>query len=142
MVTNRDPYVYSLFEITLSSIDSKLSKMDKVERALEALTDKMDAIDARLSDTARRSDALLGQLKTVEERLGRISDADATGRHQSTIADNLQPRILALDEKVSHFTPILSNFITNFWLTNRHFQSIRVDFWSTLAHWTTQQKLN
>lgn len=97
----RDPYVYSLFEITLSSIDSKLSKMDKVERALEALTDKMDAIDARLSDTARRSDALLGQLKTVEERLGRIGDADATGRHQSTIADNLQPRILALDEKVS-----------------------------------------
>jgi len=96
----RDSYVYSLFEMTLSSIDSKLSKVDKVERSLEALADKMDAIDARLDVSARRSDALLGQLTSVEQQLTNMADVN-NNQKQSTIADNLQPRILALDEKVS-----------------------------------------
>ena len=85
--------------MTLSSIDSKLSKVDKVERSLEALADKMDAIDARLDVSARRSDALLGQLTSVEQQLTNMADVN-NNQKQSTIADNLQPRILALDEKV------------------------------------------
>ena len=79
--------------------------MDKVERAMEALTHKMDAIDARLSDSARRSDALLGQLQSVEERLSRMGDAADGARRQSSLTDNLQPRILALDEKVGPIPP-------------------------------------
>jgi len=93
--------VYSLFEITLSSIDSKLFKIDKMERAFEQLKNKIDAVDARLSDSAARSDAMLDQLQSVESRLAQMNSRASGLPAAASTNDNLAPHILALDEKVS-----------------------------------------
>ena len=112
----RDPYVYSLFEITLSAIESKLRRVDNLERSMEQMM-------ARLSENAVRSDAILAQLKNMDGRLNRMATASGSSagagassgstsagqQFQQTLLGggggggnhNLEPRILALDEKVS-----------------------------------------
>lgn len=96
----RDPYVYSLFEITLSAIDSKLKRVDTLERAMETVM-------LRLAENTARSDAILAQLRSMESsgcgasgNIGGIRTPGSAGASFSSI-DNLEPRILALDEKVS-----------------------------------------
>ena len=105
----RDPYVYSLFEITLSAIDSKLRRVDSLERNMEMML-------AKLSENSARSDAILTQLKVMDGRLNRMSPpgsgsstTTSTGGSAGTASSatssdreySLEPRILALDEKVS-----------------------------------------
>ncbi len=46
----------SLFEMTLTAIDTKLRKMDSMDRTLEQVLRRMDAIDTRLSDQSKRTD--------------------------------------------------------------------------------------
>ena len=122
---HRDPYVYSLFEITLSAIESKLRRVDSLERSMEQMME-------RLSENAVRSDAILAQLKNMDGRLNRMavvvaaastssgssagagagSSASSSSQAAQTLlgaganggsgnSNNLEPRILALDEKVS-----------------------------------------
>ncbi|XP_032789266.1 uncharacterized protein YMR317W [Daphnia magna] len=114
----RDPYVYSLFEITLSAIDSKLRRVDSLERNMEMML-------AKLNENSARSDAILTQLKVMDGRLNKLASTSASaapaptgGRSSGAAAANatttsgsdrtqsdreysLEPRILALDEKVS-----------------------------------------
>ncbi|KAI9563325.1 hypothetical protein GHT06_010783 [Daphnia sinensis] len=114
----RDPYVYSLFEITLSAIDSKLRRVDSLERNMELML-------AKLNENSARSDAILTQLKVMDGRLNKLASAPASptaapplNSGRSATAANattttttatsgsdreysLEPRILALDEKVS-----------------------------------------
>ena len=101
--------MYSLFEITLSAIDSKLRRVDSLERNMEMML-------AKLSENSARSDAILTQLKVMDGRLNRMSPpgsgsstTTSTGgsagtESSATSSDreySLEPRILALDEKVS-----------------------------------------
>jgi hypothetical protein len=103
--------VYSLFEITLSAIDSKLRRVDSLERNMEMML-------AKLSENSARSDAILTQLKVMDGRLNRMSPpgsgssttTTSTGGSAGTASSatsssdreySLEPRILALDEKVS-----------------------------------------
>jgi hypothetical protein len=58
--------VYCLFEITLSAIDSKLRRVDSLERNMEMML-------AKLSENSARSDAILTQLKVMDGRLNRMS---------------------------------------------------------------------
>jgi hypothetical protein len=107
--------VYSLFEITLSAIDSKLRRVDSLERNMEMML-------AKLSENTARSDAILTQLKVMDGRINRLSPGSSAGTASggatatgggggsagtssgSSSSDreySLEPRILALDEKVS-----------------------------------------
>lgn len=97
--------MYSLFEITLSAIDSKLRRVDSLERSMELMM-------AKMNENSARSDAILSQLKVMDGRLNRLpltagtsttSGNPAAGQTTTTSADqySLEPRILALDEKVS-----------------------------------------
>ena len=99
----RDPYVYSLFEITLSAIDSKLRRVDNLERSMEMML-------AKMNENSARSDAILAQLKVMDGRMNRMAGGGGgtggtTGSSSSSAAAadqySLEPRILALDEKVS-----------------------------------------
>lgn len=107
--------MYSLFEITLSAIDSKLRRVDSLERNMEMML-------AKLSENTARSDAILTQLKVMDGRINRLSTGSSAGTASggatatgggggsagtssgSSSSDreySLEPRILALDEKVS-----------------------------------------
>lgn len=85
--------MYSLFEITLSAIDSKLKRVDNLERAMETMM-------LRLAENTARSDAILSQLRAMDGRGAGVRSA-ANGGAGGGMADTLEPRILALDEKVS-----------------------------------------
>ena len=84
--------------MTLSAIDAKLRKVDNLDRTMEQMMRRIDAIDSRLVDSAARSDAILTQLKSVDGRLTQISSQQ---RSAGAVDNVLEPRILALDEKVS-----------------------------------------
>ena len=95
--------MYSLFEITLSAIDSKLRRVDNLERSMEMML-------AKMNENSARSDAILAQLKVMDGRMNRMAGGGGgtggtTGSSSSSAAAadqySLEPRILALDEKVS-----------------------------------------
>lgn len=93
--------MYSLFEITLSAIDSKLRRVDGLERSMELLA-------AKVADSSARTDAVLAKLTQLDGRINRLASvasgaaaAAAAGPALAAEAYSLEPRILALDEKVS-----------------------------------------
>ncbi|KAK2714874.1 hypothetical protein QYM36_009166, partial [Artemia franciscana] len=80
----------SVFDTILNAIDSKLKKIDTLERAVERLNGKIEDFESRHID-------ILDYLRTIDQRL-LVREETQFGEPG---AIELEPKIAAIDEKVS-----------------------------------------
>lgn len=45
----RDPYIFNLFEVLLTTLESKLRRVENMDRALERLVRRLDTVENRLA---------------------------------------------------------------------------------------------
>jgi len=64
--SDRDPYVFNLFEVLLSTMESKLRRVESFDVALQALAKRMNAFEARLDNTLTATNKMIG---LVERKL-------------------------------------------------------------------------
>lgn len=65
----RDPYIFNLFEVLLTTLESKLRRVENMDRALERLVRRLDTVENRLAvnlnTTAQVSRPHLYQLSSL-----------------------------------------------------------------------------
>lgn len=97
-----------MFEVIVSTLETKLQRIENLDKAVEHLMRRLEALDSRVNDNIDKTDSIITKLRTIDVRLfhQQPSAASANGRnsqaHKSPPKDeSLDMRLVSLDQKVS-----------------------------------------
>jgi len=89
--SERDPYVFNLFEVLLSTMESKLRRVESFDVALQALAKRMNAFEARLDGTLNATNKMIHLMERklstpncpppLAERPGKVKSSPRSQRH-------------------------------------------------------------
>ncbi|XP_044006364.1 angiopoietin-4 [Aphidius gifuensis] len=132
---NREQYLFNVFEVIVSTLESKLQRIENLDKAVEHLMRRVEALDSRVNDNIDKTDAVITKLRTLDLKLfhaqptlppevqrprARISE-DSTGdgqeqvpvirliHHDGPAPEYLGEKLLSLDQKVSDIDDKLVN---------------------------------
>ncbi|XP_045784760.1 angiopoietin-related protein 2 [Maniola jurtina] len=111
-VRNREQYIFNVFEVIVSTLETKLQRIENLDKAVEHLMRRVEALDSRVNDNIHKTDAIISKLGNLDFKLfSHISQGDeqsATENVNTKNNDNkinnaqmLDKKLESLDQKVS-----------------------------------------
>lgn len=108
----REQYIFNVFEVIVSTLETKLQRIENLDKAVEHLMRKVEALDSRVNDNIHKTDAIISKLSHLDLKLiSHLSDDDdesftehTTNRqkqHKISDAQLLDRKLESLDQKVS-----------------------------------------
>ncbi|XP_076748668.1 uncharacterized protein LOC143422125 isoform X4 [Xylocopa sonorina] len=133
-----EQYLFNVFEVIVSTLESKLQRIENLDKAVEHLMRRVEALDSRMNDNIDKTDAVITKLRTLDLKLfnshptfsptepvypTRMSDdkSDSEIRSGSKLhaiqqqsrenpsSETLGEKLLSLDQKVSDIDHKLVN---------------------------------
>ncbi|XP_076300479.1 uncharacterized protein LOC143218842 [Lasioglossum baleicum] len=127
---NREQYLFNVFEVIVSTLESKLQRIENLDKAVEHLMRRVEALDSRVNDNIDKTDAVITKLRTLDLKLfnpqatylptdhavystkisNNKTDSETRGvrttqtvlhRDGSSSSEALGEKLLSLDQKVS-----------------------------------------
>lgn len=109
----REQHLFNVFEAIISTLDTKLQRIENLDKAVEHLMRRVEGLDSRVNNNIDKTEAVISKLRNLDlklfqtpgatARIGEVPDAD-------TVA--LSKRLVSLDKKVSDIDDKL-NFLKN-----------------------------
>lgn len=65
----REQYLFNVFEVIVSTLESKLQRIENLDKAVEHLTRRVEALDSRVNDNIDKTDAVITKLRTLDLKL-------------------------------------------------------------------------
>jgi len=100
----REQYLFNVFEVIVSTLETKLQRIENLDKAVEHLMRRVEALDSRINDNIDKTESVINKLRSMEERL-----SSHRGRGASDSDVNLDTRLVSLDKKVSDIGSKLAN---------------------------------
>ncbi|KAI5637009.1 hypothetical protein NE865_10309 [Phthorimaea operculella] len=111
-VRNREQYIFNVFEVIVSTLETKLQRIENLDKAVEHLMRRVEAMDSRVNDNIHKTDAIISKLGNLDFKLfshiGPDGEETATEyinkrQNENTINDAilLDRKLESLDQKVS-----------------------------------------
>ncbi|XP_038216190.1 angiopoietin-2 [Zerene cesonia] len=109
-VRNREQYIFNVFEVIVSTLETKLQRIENLDKAVEHLMRRVEALDSRVNDNIHKTDAIISKLGNLDLKLfSRIDDDDIVTeninkRYNDKRISNTQlldKKLESLDQKVS-----------------------------------------
>ncbi|XP_054274306.1 angiopoietin-related protein 1-like [Macrosteles quadrilineatus] len=91
----REQYLFNVFEVIVSTLESKLQRIENLDKAVEHLMRRVEALDSRVNDNIDKTDSIIEKLQTFDLKLFQ-------GGTLSQVDNNLSERLVQLDQKVSN----------------------------------------
>nr|XP_012225823.1 PREDICTED: angiopoietin-related protein 2-like [Linepithema humile] len=66
---NREQYLFNVFEVIVSTLESKLQRIENLDKAVEHLMRRVEALDSRVTDNIDKTDAIITKLRTLDLKL-------------------------------------------------------------------------
>ncbi|XP_015176708.1 PREDICTED: angiopoietin-2 [Polistes dominula] len=66
---NREQYLFNVFEVIVSTLESKLQRIENLDKAVEHLMRRVEALDSRVNDNIEKTDAVIAKLRTLDLKL-------------------------------------------------------------------------
>lgn len=88
---SREQYLFNVFEVIVSTLESKLQRIENLDKAVEHLMRRVEQLDSRVTDNIDKTDSIISKLRTLDLKLFQPS-GDPT---------NIDIRLLSLDQKVN-----------------------------------------
>jgi hypothetical protein len=88
--------------VVITTLEGKLQRIDNLDKAVEHLMRRVELLDGRVSDNILKTDSIISKLINIDDKLTKDQlkpTARATNTRSS--ADNLDRRLVSLDQKVS-----------------------------------------
>uniref|UniRef100_A0A1B0CHW3 Uncharacterized protein n=1 Tax=Lutzomyia longipalpis TaxID=7200 RepID=A0A1B0CHW3_LUTLO len=105
----------NVFEVVVSTLEGKLQRIDNLDKAVEHLMRRVEALDSRVADNIHKNDVVISKLLSLDNRLafdGKASDAPAKGSLLDTRLVLLDQKLLEIDSKLEVLkNQIDSNFL-------------------------------
>ncbi|XP_014247642.1 angiopoietin-4 [Cimex lectularius] len=91
--SSREQYLFNVFEVIVSTLETKLQRIENLDRAVEHLMRRVEALDSRINDNIDKTESIINNLRSLDSKLV---------KPLSPLADNkLDMRLVSLDQKVS-----------------------------------------
>jgi len=108
----REQYLFNVFEVIVSTLESKLQRIENLDKAVEHLMRRVEMLDSRVTDNIHKTDSVIAKLSTLDLKLfqddGSVRDhgTGSFGTPRATSAattdgETLDKRLVSLDQKVS-----------------------------------------
>lgn len=85
-----------MFEVIVSTLESKLQRIENLDRAVEHLMRRVEALDSRVNDNIDKTESIIEKLRIFDVKLfqgGTLKNVDS---------NHLSERLVSLDKKVSN----------------------------------------
>lgn len=69
IVCFREQYLFNVFEVIVSTLESKLQRIENLDKAVEHLMRRVEALDSRVNDNIDKTDAVITKLRTLDLKL-------------------------------------------------------------------------
>ncbi|KAG7196970.1 hypothetical protein KM043_000235 [Ampulex compressa] len=66
---NREQYLFNVFEVIVSTLESKLQRIENLDKAVEHLMRRVEGLDARVNDNIDKTDAVITKLRSLDLKL-------------------------------------------------------------------------
>ncbi|XP_072931178.1 uncharacterized protein [Epargyreus clarus] len=111
-VRNREQYIFNVFEVIVSTLETKLQRIENLDKAVEHLMRRVEALDSRVNDNIHKTDAIISKLGNLDLKLfSHINRDEVEDNTESTVkqdngnkisdAQLLDRKLESLDQKVS-----------------------------------------
>ncbi|VVD01097.1 unnamed protein product, partial [Leptidea sinapis] len=108
----REQYIFNVFEVIVSTLETKLQRIENLDKAVEHLMRRVEALDSRVNDNILKTDAIISKLGNLDFKLfshvsqgdGDIVTENINKRHNDNRVSNTQlldKKLESLDQKVS-----------------------------------------
>lgn len=84
--------MFNVFEVIVSTLETKLQRIENLDRAVEHMMRRVEALDSRVTNNIDKTEAVIGKLRSLDTKLFQ-KEPGALGHH-------LETRLTALDRKV------------------------------------------
>lgn len=83
-----------MFEVIVSTLETKLQRIENLDKAVEHLMRRVEALDSRVTNNIDKTEAVIGKLRSLDTKLfQKATDPGTLGHH-------LENRLTTLDRKV------------------------------------------
>ncbi|KAJ1525361.1 hypothetical protein ONE63_010178 [Megalurothrips usitatus] len=122
----REQYLFNVFEVIVSTLETKLQRIENLDKAVEHLMRRVEALDSRVNDNIDKTDSVISKLRAMDQRLFQAAPgglaaavaANAAGgggasgavaaAAAAAAAGDIDNRLVSLDQKVSDIGSKLS----------------------------------
>ncbi|CAH0383554.1 unnamed protein product, partial [Bemisia tabaci] len=119
----REQYLFNVFEVIVSTLESKLQRIENLDKAVEHLMRRVEALDSRVADNLDKTDSIIAKLRTLDVKLfqvmpGTISKVNTVNNGKDDYAEkiqvntNLDMKLIALLAKVNNIDNKLASMKT------------------------------
>ncbi|XP_063910728.1 angiopoietin-4 [Zophobas morio] len=95
----REQYLFNVFEAIISTLDSKLQRIENLDKAVEHLMRRVEGLDNRVNNNIDKTESVIAKLALLDSKLFNF-DPKKVDIGQGDNA-NLGRRLVSLDQKVS-----------------------------------------
>ncbi|PZC80427.1 hypothetical protein B5X24_HaOG214729 [Helicoverpa armigera] len=110
----REQYIFNVFEVIVSTLETKLQRIENLDKAVEHLMRRVEALDSRVNDNIHKTDAIISKLGNLDLKLfshigqndeQTVTEASAKrqeNKNKISDAQLLDRKLESLDQKVSN----------------------------------------
>jgi chaperonin cofactor prefoldin len=108
--------LFNVFEVIVSTLESKLQRIENLDKAVEHLMRRVENLDNRLTDNLDKTDSVIAKLRSLDLRLfqgglrgsGSSAESNARGSGTKEAVESFDLRLVSLNKKVSDIDTKLS----------------------------------
>lgn len=89
---SREQYLFNVFEVVVSTLETKLQRIENLDKAVEHLMRRVEALDSRVTNNIDKTEAVIGKLRSLDIKLFQ--------KEPGTLGHHLETRLTTLDRKV------------------------------------------
>ncbi|KAM3968600.1 uncharacterized protein ACR2FA_012002 [Aphomia sociella] len=113
-IRNREQYIFNVFEVIVSTLETKLQRIENLDKAVEHLMRRVEALDSRVNDNIHKTDAIISKLGNLDFKLFSHIGQDEEETYTENITTKrqnekklsnsqlLDRKLESLDQKVSN----------------------------------------
>lgn len=91
--------MFNVFEVIISTLESKLQRIENLDKAVEHLMRRIESIDNRVSNNIVKTDSVISKLRLLDQKLFQNTQTnEIKGSNKNDVIDK---RLTTLDKKVN-----------------------------------------
>lgn len=99
LLSSREQYLFNVFEVIISTLESKLQRIENLDKAVEHLMRRIESIDSRVSSNIGKTDSVISKLRLLDQKL--FQNPQSNEIKGSNKNDGIDKRLTTLDKKVN-----------------------------------------
>lgn len=118
---SREQHLFNVFEAIISTLDSKLQRIENLDKAVEHLMRRVEGLDSRVHNNIDKTEAVIAKLRNLDLKLFQTPGVSARSDNAPMDTLALGNKLVSLDQKVSEIDDklnVLKNQLDNNYLQN------------------------